>query len=387
MGYKQDIASLSLALTFLTLLNCAPKPAPVVTEAKKAVEPAASPSEETGWEAEWEKILKGAKKERTVVVYGPAISEMRKAFIEEFQKDYPGIILEYTGMTGPQASAKIKAERRAGIYNQDIYIGGTTTVLLELRLFVIPIKPFLILPDVKDPKVWLEGRLDFSDEAEEINLTFAIKATPEVIYNFDLVQPSEISSWWDLTKTKWKGKVIMRDPRTAGGGQAVASFWYFEPKLGLDYIKAFAANSPVFTRELRFHAESVARGKYNIGIAVDTTSVYEFKNLGMPIRYTEILKEGTYITASNGTVAVMDKAPHPDAASVFLNWLLGKKGQTVYTISSSLASRRVDVPTDHLIEEHRPPKPGVSYSAEYKEGNIMKKGEMIPYLNNIFAGF
>ena len=44
-----------------------------------------------------------------------------------------------------------------------------------------------------------------------------------------------------------------------------------------------------------------------------------------------------------GAVALMDKAPHPNAAIVYLNWLLSKEGQTEYA-KSGRNSRRLDVP-------------------------------------------
>lgn len=52
------------------------------------------------------------------------------------------------------------------------------------------------------------------------------------------------------------GKINMRDPRVSGMGLAMATFWYLQPQLGLDYLKAFAANKPVITRDSRFQLES-----------------------------------------------------------------------------------------------------------------------------------
>lgn len=365
-------------ISFACAPTIAPMEKPILPEAK---------SQDTGkadWELRWEKTLALARKEGQVVVYGPPLAEVRRSFIDAFQKAYPGITLEYTGVTGAQTSPKINAERRGGIYMVDLHIGGTTTMLTQLREFLIPIKPHLILPEVKDPRAWMDVKLDFSDNAEELNLVFQILADSRVVYNTELVNPGEITSWWDLTGPKWMEKIVMWDPRVAGSGLASASFWYFHPKLGLDYIRAIAKNRPFLSRDDRFLVETVARGKHLIGISPVTSLVFEFSRLGMPIKFAEPLKEGTYSTAAFGSVALLDRAPHPNAATIFLNWLLTREGQTIWSVKGGYASRRLDVPQDHLYEAQRI-KPGVEYVPNYKEDFVMKKDEVMPSIREIFG--
>ena len=124
--FTKLVWSILIALVFL--LACAPKPAPVTTGAKEPVQTVVVPSPKEGWEAEWEKIVKEAKREGKVVLYGPPIAETRTGFIEGFQKAYPGIVLEYIGLEGVQTAPKLIAERRAGIYQVDVHVGGTTTI-------------------------------------------------------------------------------------------------------------------------------------------------------------------------------------------------------------------------------------------------------------------
>lgn len=370
----------------IVLWACKQPVAPSAPEEKKSPETIPVTSLADSPESQWQKVLKGARSEGRIVLYGPPIAETRRGFVEEFQKAYPGITLEYTGQAGAQVAPKITAERRAGLYIVDVHIGGTTTILSSFKQFAVPIKPWLFLPEVKDPKAWLGGKLDFADDAEEIDLVFTINAYSHVLYNTELVDPSELTSFWDLTKPKWNGKIIKRDPRVSGGGLATATFWYFHPKLGLDFIKALAANKPTITREPRAQVETVARGKNSITISPDMSTVMEFRKAGMPIKVAKIMKEGTYSTASFGSVIAMDKAPHPNAARVFINWLLSKEGQRVWTTTSGYPSRRLDAPADHLAEEVRP-DPTASYFPGYKEEYVIKKDEVVDRMNEIFAGF
>jgi len=338
-----------------------------------------------GWEVRWQTVLAQARKEGKIVLYGPPIPQTRQGFIETFQRAYPGIALEYTAIPGALGLPKVLSERKAGIELVDLYIGGTITIL-GFREYVQPIKPFLILPEVLDTTKWWDKRLDFSDDAEKLNLVFTLNVSSRVIYNSEHVNPADISSFLNLTEPKWKDKIIMWDPRVVGSGNATATFWYLHPKLGLDYMKAFAKVNPVFTRDVRFLVETVARGKYGIGISPDNAAVNDFQKAGTPVKWAPFMKEGTYSSAAFGSVGVMDKPPHPAAATIFLNWLLGKEGQTVWTTTSGYASRRIDAPVDHLAEAEKPVL-GTSYMPGYKEEYILKKDEVMNILNDVFAGF
>jgi ABC-type Fe3+ transport system substrate-binding protein len=58
------------------------------------------------------------------------------------------------------------------------------------------------------------------------------------------------------------------------------------------------------------------------------------------------------LSGSNGfgTVAVMKKAPHPNASKIYINWLLGKEGQDLYGKALTQGTRRLDVDTKWLAK-------------------------------------
>ncbi len=204
------------------------------------------------------------------------------------------------------------------------------------------------------------------------------------------MKAGEITSFWDLTKPKFKGKVIYRDPRASGKGLALATFWYSVPSLGINFIKALAANKPVLTRDHRSQAESVARGKYAIALGTDTVTRQFVMTPGMPLEMTKVMKEGTYNTTGSWAMSLLDRPPHPNAAIVFINWLLSREGQTVMSVHGSVASRRLDVPTDHLHWAERINVEAYNkglYQENYKEYIVMAKDTLSPHLKEIFAGF
>ncbi|MGZ9154630.1 MAG: hypothetical protein ACXW6J_15220, partial [Candidatus Binatia bacterium] len=81
---------------------------------------------------------------------------------------------------------------------------------------------------------------------------------------------------------------------------------------------------------------------------------------------------------------LMNRAPHPNAALVFLNWFLNKEGQTVWSKALNLQSRRSDVPVDHI-----PPylivKPGAKYWVSYYEKDAHRSPQEEAVIKELFG--
>jgi len=128
MGYGQKIKAASFVTSLALLL---------------LLEMAFGRAAGADWKAEWDVVLAAAKKEGKVVVAGGAGPGYRKA-VDEFQKAYPDIKLEYTGGSAGNVHApKILAERQAGLYLWDVFQGAGTVMLEPLipqRVFA-PLRP------------------------------------------------------------------------------------------------------------------------------------------------------------------------------------------------------------------------------------------------------
>jgi len=113
---------------------------------------------------EWEKILAAGKKEGKVAMIGPVGADRRDVLVDPFQKKY-GITVEYLADRGAGIGPRLSTERGAGQYLLDVTVTGTTTGLLVLLPpgMLDPLEPALVLPDVKDPKQWRGGALEFVD--------------------------------------------------------------------------------------------------------------------------------------------------------------------------------------------------------------------------------
>lgn len=350
---------------------------------------AASSAEAQSWKLEWDKTVAAANKEGKLVLWGPPGTNVRAAYAEGFQKSYPGIQVDYMGASGSKQGARMLAERRAGIYSVDILTQGTTTMLQTLlpQNVLDPILPALILPEVTNPKNWLQNKLEYSDEENKYNLVFASYVKTPIAVNPKLVNLKEIRSYWDLLNPKWSGKIAMKDPTISGPGLATATFWYAEPALGPEFVrKFFGAQKIVRSDDDRQLLEWLVQGRYAIIIAPSEFTATGLKAKGLPVDLVgaEHFKEGSYLTAGNGSVALINRAPHPNAAKVFLNWLLTREGQTLMTQALGYASRRLDVTREHL-DPAVVPREGVHYQPNFKEKYVNMKGKILALLQEVLG--
>lgn len=339
------------------------------------------------WKQEWETVLREAKKEGQVVVWGPPGTNARQALTEGFRKSHPSISILYSGGTGSKVSPKLLRQRRAKKYLVDVHIGGTTTMLTTLRPSgsLDPIRPSLILPEVVNPAQWLKGRLDFSDEAGRLNLVFTSAVKVPIAINPKLVNLDEIRSYRDLLDPKWTGKIAMRDPTTAGPGLATVTYWFAHQAMGKEFIRdLFVKQKVVFGRNDRQLLEWTYRGRYAIVISPSelAAKTLETKGVHVDLVGADQFKEGSYLTAAFGSVALINRAPHPNAAKVYINWLLSRRAQTAWSRASGYPSRRLDVPRD-FVNPLSIPKEGREYQENYREKYVRMRGEVRAFLKEV----
>jgi len=66
------------------------------------------------------------------------------------------------------------------------------------------------------------------------------------------------------------------------------------------------------------------------------------------------------LSSAHGHVALVNRAPHPNAAKVFVNWIASKEGLEVYARAKLASPTRNDIDESFLPAEYIP-RPGVSY--------------------------
>jgi ABC-type Fe3+ transport system substrate-binding protein len=112
-------------------------------------------------------------------------------------------------------------------------------------------------------------------------------------------------------------------------------------------------------RDGRQGVDWLATGKFPICFFCTQSIVGVAKRQGFPIESFGALKEGQSTTASGGSVALINRAPNPNASKVLINWLLSREGQLTVQqefskgmlgVSNSL---RIDIPKDMIPPDER----------------------------------
>ena len=303
--------------------------------------------------SDWDRVVEAAKKERRVVVSIPTSAELRKEFESGFEKAYPGIELELSVGRGASNINKIAEEQNAGVRSIDLHMGGTTSIITGLLApnFLEPVMPSMMLPEIKDPKYWWGGHI-WADSAKRHVYSFTAYMTETIWYNTTVVKPEEISSWDSLLDPRWKGKIVILDPRSPGSGE---SNWAFLLRIkGEQFLAKLAAQEMMVGRNLRQLAEQVARGKSAVSIGVSYYSYLPFIKAGLPVKPISNIKEGYYAGSGSGNLAILKNPAHPNAAKVFVNWLLSRDGQAAVTKALGQPTRRFDVDTKWTKEFGHP---------------------------------
>ncbi len=346
-------------------------------------------------DTDWNKIVAAAKKEGKVVIMGPVGPDVRDAFTVGFQKKYPEIEVDFSGMSGATQTPKLLAELKANQYLTDIVIQGATNILLDLvpANAVVPLQPYLATPENRDTSKWKDGKLHFSDYAGKYNLIFGTRVQVAFIYNNELTPPAamqaKIKTWKDLLNPEWKGKIAMLDPRQAGAGLDLSTYWYTNENQGLgkDFMrKFFTTQDVVISKNGQQILDFVSRGRYPISLGANSTLAFQMMSKGLPLGLfgSGALQGGGFVVASDATLAVVRNAPHQNAIKVYLNYLLSQEAQTAWSKASGLASRRTDVTKDH-IPEVLVPKEGVKYQENGTEKYVTMRKEVVDFLNTVIG--
>ena len=316
--------------------------------------PAAHAAEsKTDWKADWDKTVQAAKKEGQLTVYFWGAPLILNAGI--FQKAYPEIKLTTIEGMGTQLMQRILAERRGEKYIPDLYVAGIATMQVLHRAKVFdPIKAVLALPEVVDPAKWWRGGPLYADAERSHVFTFA--KSPDygsIAVNPNLVNAKEFRSYWDLVHSRWKGKLAVQDLRGGGPGSTQARFFYYNPDLGAKYLRQlYGEMEATLFRDNHIALDWVAGGKFPIAFFVQSPE--ELQEKGLPVEPLKIaMKEGVGLSSRVGFIALMNRAPHPNAAKLFANWFLSREGQEAHQRVQAQArnwadSLRIDVAKDYI---------------------------------------
>jgi iron(III) transport system substrate-binding protein len=306
----------------------------------------ARPSRAAAQTAEWQQLVAAAKKEAKVVVNTfPGDGYARG--LKPFTQAYPEIKVEHTNLHSQDFAPRILQERQASMFTWDVALIPSSTALQVLRPAGVwdPVRPAIVLPEVKDDAGWDGGFERGFALVKDRALAYGFVANRGggITLNTDMVKDDRVRRLTDLLDPRWKGKLLLPDVRTMGD-----AFWPMTAarlNLGDDIIKKlFVDQQPVLSRDTRQIAEFMVRGRFPVALGVNPLILRQFQRqgLGKNLKLMHFPEMDTQNSTSS-TLWLVNRAPHPNAARVFINWLLTKEGQIHWAREAEVNSRRLGV--------------------------------------------
>src|SRR6266545_343568 len=268
------------------------------------------------------KLIEGAKKEGKMVFYSSLNIEDNNGLLKKFEEKYPFVKTELNRLSADRLLIRFQSEARARKHAADVLLnGGARTYITKkeglLMKYVSPESKFYG-PGFKDPDgYWTDAYLN----------------AHVLVYNTRMLKVQEVPrSHADLLQPQWKGKFAM---------VSKAYEWFLKylkvtgEEQGLQFFKRLAQQKPEFRIGSSQVADLVAAGEHPIGINTYSTNVEDLKTRSAPVEWVPL----DPVIATLHPIAVSAQAPHPNAAKLFVDYVLSKEGMTLLRSFKRIPSR------------------------------------------------
>lgn len=298
--------------------------------------PAAFAQVPAGYPAGYQALIDAAKKEGKVTVYTPTDAAAGKPLVKEFESLYPGVKVEYTDMNSSELFNRFISETAAGTASADVVWNSAMDQAVKLVAdgYALTYES----PETKSLPYWA------AYQKQAYGTTFEPLG---LVYNKRLLPEAEVpKTHAELIKllgdtARFQGKVTTYDIEKAGVG-----FLYLtadakiNPTLTWDVVKAMAGTGVRLQSSSSTMMERISSGEQLMGYNMITSYAHARAKKDNNIGY-QLLRDHTLVMSR---VAFISKsAKNPNAAKLWLDYLLSKKGQTTLANASELYAIRTDV--------------------------------------------
>lgn len=271
-----------------------------------------------------------AEKEGALTIYSPDPETNQAKLHAAFMEMFPKIKVTYIRLQTGALYAKLMAERQASVFLPDVLWLSDMTFVLDFQKrngwvrYESPEMPAYRTEHKSQPEgFW----------------TWSGVIVAGLAYNPTAVKAADApKSWADALDPKWKG---VTNAKVSNSGLQHLTFEMLKQHVSADYWKKFAELQPRAFDSYVQQFDRTVNGQDSIIHTAQYSGYLQFKAKGAPIAFINPT-EG--VTAAPYPVGVVDKAPHPEAAKLYLDWVLGVPGQTAYVKATALYSPRTDVP-------------------------------------------
>ena len=279
-------------------------------------------------------LAERAKREGTLSLYTSMQLVDSGPLTQAFEKRY-GIKVALWRASGEKIAQRVITEARGGRHDVDVVeTDGAQMEILHREKQLAPLQ----VASLKDiPPSLVPAHRSYVPT----RLSLYVLA-----YNTHLVAPNEIpNTYEDLLGPKWAGRFGIEAADVAWFAAVAKSMG--ESK-GIDFFRKLAANKPSMRSGHTLMVELVAAGEIAIAVDAHVQGVARLKDKGAPIDWKPLQPA----FGQPSSVGIARRAPHPNAALLFADFILSREGQEIIKarnrVPSSLA---VDSPLNKFRYE------------------------------------
>jgi iron(III) transport system substrate-binding protein len=317
-------------------------------------------AQEKGKSAGYEAVAQlyaSAKKEGTVVIWGPTDAVIYQRAQAVLDKQYPGIKIEHFESIPEPLVQRIIAENQAGKPAAvDIIQSGSLRAL----------RPLIDRDMLAAYPGWEK---DFGLDAVYANQRFvgAYNLTLPIAYNTKMVSAQEApKSWEDLADPKWKGRKIIIEARLVPF--AMLGTEWGKGKAAELIKKILAQQQPLIVQGGTTVANALAGGQVSIAVGTYAYTIERLKKQGGAVDWVA----ASPLPVLNSAVGVLKTAPHPNAARFFAGWLGGAEGQNIRYTTSGQAIEVGKNAIGTVAERIKTSKPAIIFETEKNFASILE---------------
>jgi len=286
-------------------------------------------------------LYAAAKKEGTVVVYGPSDPIVYQKAQEALDKQYPGIKIEHFESLPEPVVQRAIAESQAGKQSSvDIIQSGSLRAVRPL----IDRDMLVVYPG------W---GTDFGLDALYAGNRFVgtYNLTLPICYNSKMVSLQDVPKRWeDLADAKWKGRKIIVEAR-------LVPFAMLGTEIGktkaVDLAKKLLAQDPIIVQGGTTVVNALASGQAPIAVGAYGYKIDQTQKKGAPVDWVPL----SPLPMLTSALGVLKTAAHPNAAKFFAGWLGTTEGQKIiyeYSGQAILVGKNAYGPEAERVKTARP---------------------------------
>lgn len=276
--------------------------------------------------AKLDQLVKAAQAEKSVMSYGSAPIAQIGSVYDAFEKKY-GIKVDNYQVTGSPLLTRFSAEATSGRMQADV-IAFSDTSQQEQHPEYFQKLTADNFPGWDD--VPTAARL-----ASGLSISYQVSAF-SIFYNTNkMTDATRPKTWQDLADPKWKGQVLLIDPRaSATYRSALNAISKIHPGL----LEKLAAQEPRLAESGVPAAQLLAAGTGTFAYPGYQSNAETLIEKGAPIKAIPLqepeLSRRNWISAVAG--------PHPNAGRLFVHFMILDEGMTAYCKTNSTASSIMD---------------------------------------------